>query len=110
MPQRPALISFCESSVSPQIFSERLPVALRAVASQNKRPCCVRRSRTEVTSTINHTSSPWGISGKGTIPRIANREEVATKGTKDTRGTKRRRDRQKLTHPTHRQARTHCSI
>src|ERR1044072_4229119 len=47
-----------------------VPVALRAEASQKRRPPCVRRSRTEVTSTISQRSSPWGISGMGMLPRI----------------------------------------
>src|SRR5215216_6720579 len=46
-----------------------LPVALRAEASQKRRPCCVRRSRTEVTSTTSQRSSPCGISGMGILPR-----------------------------------------
>jgi hypothetical protein len=29
----------------------------------------VRRSRTDVTSTISQRSSPWGISGIGMLPR-----------------------------------------
>src|SRR5947199_7746373 len=45
-----------------------LPVALRALASRNGFPCCVRRSRTEVTATINHTSSLNGSSGMGILP------------------------------------------
>src|SRR5678815_4040307 len=69
MPQRPGLSSFWESRVSPQNLSAIVPLALRAEASQKRRPCCVRRWRTEVTRTISHSSSPRGISGMGMLPR-----------------------------------------
>src|SRR6185369_14056414 len=69
MPHKPGLSPFCVSRISPQILSARVPLALRAEASQNTRPCCVRRSRTEVTRTISQRSSPYGISGMGMLPR-----------------------------------------
>ena len=69
-PHKPGRRSSRPSSTSPQIFNSRLPVALRALASRNGFPCCVRRSRTEVTATINHTSSANGSSGMGILPFI----------------------------------------
>src|SRR5438270_5143974 len=45
-----------------------LPVAFRALTSRNGLPCWVRRSRTEVTATISHTSSDNGSSGMGILP------------------------------------------
>src|SRR6185369_1080965 len=69
MPHKPGLSPFCVSSISPQILSWMVPLALRAEASQKTRPCCVRRSRTEVTRTMSQRSSPYGISEMGILPR-----------------------------------------
>src|SRR5262245_45644392 len=68
MPHKPGRKSSRPSSTSPQILSGRLPVVLRALASRKRLPCCVRRSRTEVTATINQTSSANGSSGMGMLP------------------------------------------
>src|SRR5881397_347601 len=56
------------SKMSAQIFREMLPVVFRARTSRNGFPCWVRRSRTEVTANINHTSSANGSSGMGILP------------------------------------------
>src|ERR1700716_257758 len=70
MPHKPGFRSSRPSRTSAQIFSARLPVALRALASRKGLPCCVRRSRTDVTATINQTSSENGSSGMGMLPFI----------------------------------------